>query len=379
MGSTRRLSFAALTAATAIALSCSSESSGPSGGRVAAVNLEPKTATLSLGATLPLQAAAVDADGNILAGRQIFFASNDQAVATVDANGVVTARSLGNAQIAASSEGQSAIAAITVTQRPVATVTVLPGSAQTALGGSVQLSAATFDSDGNLLSGRPVLWSSSNTAVATVDAQGNVQGRGLGNATISATSEGKSGSSTVTVTLVPVFSVSVTPASSTVGTGAQTQLTAVTLDAAGNVLNGRAIAWSAAPSDVASVTGTGLVSGLKAGTAVITATSEGKSGTAVVTVTPSAPPPPPPPPTIAKVRISPRNWKPRPGESLQFTARALDANDVEIQGVTFTWTSTNILRVTVSQTGNAIALLRGSADIIVSAGGKSDKADVDVQ
>src|SRR5205814_4107300 len=59
---------------------------------------------------------------------------------------------------------------------------------------------------------------------------------------------------------------------------------------AGNVLTGRTISWTSSNAAVATVSGTGLVSGVAAGSATITATSEGRSGQAQVTVAaPSAP------------------------------------------------------------------------------------------
>jgi uncharacterized protein YjdB len=361
--------------ATVVAsLSCGGDVAGPSGARVATVTVQPSSTSLAIGSNLPLQATARDADGNVLVGRRIFFASNDENVATVTSDGVVTARAIGTAQIAASSEGQSAIAVVNVTQRPVATVTVLPSTAQLTVGGSVTLSAATFDSDGNLLSNRTVLWSSSNTNVATVDAQGIVQGRGLGSATISATSEGKTGSATANVTLVPVGSVTVSPTSFTLGVGAQTLLTATVRDGAGNVLTGRTVSWSSDAPSIASVSQGGLVTAAAAGSAGITASLEGKSATALITVTPATPPPP----AIDRVTISPKDWEPDPGDVRQFVARAFDANDNEIKNVLFTWSSTNVLRVTVTQTGLALALRSGRADIIVTAGGKSATARVEV-
>lgn len=361
-------------AAVVASLSCGGEVAGPSGARVATVTVQPSSSSLAIGSNLPLQATARDADGNVLVGRRIFFASNDENVATVTSDGVVTARAIGTAQIAASSEGQSAIAVVNVTQRPVATVTVLPSTAQLTVGGSVTLSAATFDLDGNLLTNRTVLWSSSNTNVATVDGQGTVQGRGVGSATISATSEGKTGSATANVTLVPVGSVTVAPTSFTLSVGEQTLLTATVRDGAGNVLTGRTVSWSSDAPSIASVSQGGLVTAAAAGSAGITASLEGKSATALITVTPATPPPP----AIDRVTISPKDWEPDPGDVRQFVARAFDANDKEIKNVLFTWSSTNVLRVTVTQTGLALALRSGRADIIVTAGGKSATARVEV-
>lgn len=70
------------------------------------------------------------------------------------------------------------------------------------------------------------------------------------------------------------------------------QLSAVTLDASSIVLTGRVIGWNSSNSAVATVLPSGLVTAVGAGSALITATSEGQSGSATVTVT-AAPPPPP--------------------------------------------------------------------------------------
>jgi hypothetical protein len=84
----------------------------------------------------------------------------------------------------------------------VATVTVSPASASVLAGGTVQLSATTRSGTGEILTGRVVTWTTSNAAVATVSATGNVLGVASGSATITATSEGRSGTATVTVSTV---------------------------------------------------------------------------------------------------------------------------------------------------------------------------------
>ena len=84
--------------------------------------------------------------------------------------------------------------------RPVATVSVTPSSASVLAGSSVQLTAVPRTADGHKLSNRSVSWSSSNVATATVSASGLVTGVAAGTVTITATSEGKSGTATVRVT-----------------------------------------------------------------------------------------------------------------------------------------------------------------------------------
>ena len=77
----------------------------------------------------------------------------------------------------------------------------------------------------------------------------------------------------------------VSPSGETVIEVGQTvQLSATTKDAAGNVLIGRTITWSSDDDSIATVSGTGLVTGEEVGSATITATSEGRSGTASVMV-----------------------------------------------------------------------------------------------
>jgi hypothetical protein len=85
--------------------------------------------------------------------------------------------------------------------------------------------------------------------------------------------------------VVPVASVEVSPATANVSVGSTAQLTATLMDAAGEPLNGRTITWSSDAPQFATVSSTGLVTGVAIGAATITATSEGISGSASVTVT----------------------------------------------------------------------------------------------
>jgi hypothetical protein len=84
---------------------------------------------------------------------------------------------------------------------------------------------------------------------------------------------------------VPVASVAVSPAAPGVEVGKTVQLTAATADAAGSPLSGRAVAWSSASPGIATVSASGVVTGVAPGSASITATSEGRRGSATVTVT----------------------------------------------------------------------------------------------
>lgn len=163
---------------------------------------------------------------------------------------------------------------------PVASVIVSPDAPSLVAGASVQLSATPRDASNNPLSGRTVTWTSVTEAVATVTNGGLVTGISAGTAQIRATSEGVTGQTTVTVTPVPVASITLSQASGTLVPTQQLALTATPKDAQGATLTGRAVVWSSNAEPFATVSQAGVVTAVAAGTATITATSEGKSAAA---------------------------------------------------------------------------------------------------
>lgn len=173
---------------------------------------------------------------------------------------------------------------------------------------TTQATAAVYDRRGRPLS-RTVIWSSDNTTVATVDSAGLVTGMSVGTATITASRNGVSGSATITVNRVgtqsvtPVASVMVALAASSIAVGQTTQATATARDSAGNTLPGRTITWAISDSSVAMVSASGVVTGLTAGSAQVIGSSEGKSGSAPLTVTSGSPPPATNPGTVTDLRV----------------------------------------------------------------------------
>jgi hypothetical protein len=152
------------------------------------------------------------------------------------------------------------------------------------VGLTTQLTATPRDANGNVLTGRTVTWVSSSPGVATVSATGLVTALVLGTTTITATCDTRTAQAQITVVLVPVASVTVSPASLGMSLTETAQLTAVLRDGSGNVLTGRVVTWSSNASTVVSVDNAGLVRANAVGVAVITATSETRSGVANITV-----------------------------------------------------------------------------------------------
>src|SRR5690348_8261075 len=180
-----------------------------------------------------------------------------------------------------------------IERTPVASVAIsLPS---TLLVGETERGTATpLDESGAPLSNRTVTWQTSAAQVATVDNSGMIAAVAPGNAMITAASEGVSSQANVTVvepSPAPVSSVSVSLAAGSLNPGQTTQATATPRDANNNVLGGRSIVWSSSNNGVATVSASGLVTAVAVGSAQIIATSEGKNGSARLTVAAPAPVP----------------------------------------------------------------------------------------
>jgi uncharacterized protein YjdB len=92
----------------------------------------------------------------------VSFSSSSTSIATVSSSGVVLGISPGNAIITASAGGRSSTAQITVRPRPVGAVIVSPAQSTVSVGQSLSLSVQITDGSGNLLTGRPLEFRSSN-------------------------------------------------------------------------------------------------------------------------------------------------------------------------------------------------------------------------
>ena len=263
---------------------CSHDSLDPSGEAVATVEIAPSPAIVAVGASVLLTATALDAGGNALAGRKVQWVSADSNFATVSGAGVVTGKFVGTVPIAASIEGKSATADVVVIPMPVALVRVSPASRDLTVGQSAQLTAQAFDARGIVLPGRAVTWSSSAPNVVTVTSSGLVTALSPGNATITASIEGRTGTSSVKAELPPVARVEVLPTDISVRPGQTAQLTARVYDARNTIITGYVVTWTSSDTKVATVDNTGRVRGERQGTATITATAGGKSGSARVRV-----------------------------------------------------------------------------------------------
>jgi serine/threonine protein kinase/alpha-tubulin suppressor-like RCC1 family protein/uncharacterized protein YjdB len=258
---------------------------------VVSLDVLPGVASVAQGDTLPLTAAPKDAQGNTLSGHDVTWRSSDPRVASVSAAGTVTALRLGSAEISAVVEGKRAAARLTVIPPPVAFVSIAPPTVSLQVGGRAELGIQATDAHNRALTGRTATWTTSAPDVATVSPLGVVVAVGPGRATVTVRVEAQSASASVTVAAIPVAKVAISPASLTLAVGKTAPLGVTLQDARGRTLRDRDVQWASNDAGVATVSASGTVSAVTAGKATITATSEGITASAVVTV--PAPPAPP--------------------------------------------------------------------------------------
>ena len=332
---------------------------------VASVTVTLAASTIAADGTTQATATLRDAGGAVLTGRAVQWSSGSTAIATVSGNGVVTAVAPGTTAISAISEGVTGSTQVTVTAAPVASVTVAAPQVQLTTGLTTQASATLRDAGGAVLTGRTITWLSNTPGVATVDGNGLVVAVGAGSATITATSEGRSGAILVTVAPPAVASVTVAPGTVSMVPGQSTPLSAVVRDASQGVLQDRPVTWNSSNQAVATVSGAGVLTAVSAGNTTITATSAGISGTALVSVSVTP---------VASVTLNSAPLTMQAGDVRVLIATPRDASSNPLSGRTVSWTSTNLSIVdgyVFADTAVITGLTVGSATVTATVEGRS--------
>jgi uncharacterized protein YjdB len=340
---------------------------------ITAVRIEPTSLQLVVGSRQRLTARALN-DAGAPVATAITWTSETPAVVSVSADGEVTALASGAGSVRAAAGSVAATAAVVVSVVPVARVAVAPATSSITVGATQQLTATATDAAGATITGRVVAWSSRDPGVAVVSSTGQVTGIAPGSATIVAAIDGQSATATVTVRAVPVAAVRVTPDNTSVGVGGTVRLGAVVTDAAGNTLAGRAVSFASNNSGVARVADDGTVTGVSAGTATITATSEGVNGTATVRVTAT----PPATVAVASVRVTPGAASVPASASVQLAAEPRDANGNVLSGRAVAWSSSDQNVATVTSDGRVIGVNPGNATVRATSEGVTGSATITV-
>ncbi len=158
------------------------------------------SAPLLVRGTRQLTTRVLSVEGFTLHDHAVAWSSSDTTVAGVTAQGVVFARAVGETVVAATAGRARAEVRIVVAPERVDSIAFSRGTASLAAGELGAFGAITLAADGRVLPDRTVFWSSTDTAIVVVNAQGQIRGVRPGTARIVAESEGKRALATVTVT-----------------------------------------------------------------------------------------------------------------------------------------------------------------------------------
>ena len=320
--------------------------------------VNPDSVTVLVNQSMQLSFSAYDKTGRTitgLTGSSAKWTSSDPTIATVTADGVVQGVAAGTAYISLTISGKTSTAFLRVSHVPVDTVVVSPSpSAAVNVGSALKFTATAKDSTGQSLSDWIVEWSSSDSSVATVSSTGAVTSYKVGSTTITATAGGKRASATLTTNPAIVASVLIAVNASSIQVGATTQAVATAYDSAGNQITGRGVTWASANTAVATVSSLGVITGVDTGTAKITATVDGVTGSTTEAVGGA---------TVANLSVTLNKSTIPVGSTAQATAVATDASGNVLTGRTVTWNSSSTSIATVSNLGVVTAVGTGTVSI----------------
>jgi len=282
--------------------------------------------------------------------------SDDTSIASVNAAGLASTLSRGSTKITATLSDVTGSADLAVTAAVLQEIDLTPDIASIPAGASEQLVATGTFSDGSTQDLSSVLWSSGDESIATVDSNGLVKGLVAGTVIITGQVGDYTDTAVITVLPATLVSIAVTPAAPSLATGTTQQFTATGTFTDGSTQDITNIAtWSSDSPEVATINAAGLAKAVAEGTAVISASSGGKSAAATLVVTPAV---------VASIKIAPADSSMGVGGTQQFTATGV-FSDSTTQDLTnqVTWLSSNANVGLVNSAGMANAIAQGTTTI----------------
>ena len=272
------------------------------------------------------------------------------------------------------------VAIFEISSLPSATlqsVAVTPATALIANGSTQQFTATGTYSDGSIQDlTTTATWSSSNLTVATIAATGLATARGLGTATITAVSGNIDGTAALTVASATLSSIAVTPNPASVTQGQTIQFTATGTYSDGSTAVLTNATWSSLTPSVATISTTGLATGVATGTSGISASDGNIVGSTTLTVTAA-------PPILVSITVIPANPSVAVAGMVQFIAIGNYSNGTT-QNLTATalWTTSSAPTATVSNVttsaGQATGVASGTTTITAASGAISGSTTLTV-
>ena len=349
------------------------------------IQVTPVDPTVGVATTLNFLATGIYSDGTRAdLTAMAAWSSSAPTIVSIDASGRATTRAQGMATITATLGGRSGTSLVTVTAATLGSILVTPVASTLLVGGTAVLRAVGTYSDGSTVDlTASVVWSSTAATIAAVSnagaTAGTVTALAVGSATIRATLGAISGQATVTVSPARLVTIVVSPTAASIPVG-----TTVGLAAQGFFSDGTnrdvttQVAWSSAPTAVATVSnaaGTaGLVTGVSVGSATVTATLTGVTGTATITVVGTI---------LQSITIAPANATTTVLLRSNYTATGNYSNGTTVNLTTqVTWATGNAAIAAISNTagaqGQLLARANGTTTVTATLAGVTGTTNVTV-
>jgi uncharacterized protein YjdB len=343
---------------------------------VVSIEVDPGASAIAKGTSQAFSALGLFSDGT----REdltdaVLWASSDLGVAKISnadgSRGLAKGVGVGSITISATLGAVVGSTTFDVTSAVLVSIDVMPFAPSLAKGTNVQFSAVgTYSDDSSQDLTSVASWSSSDATIAVVSnapgSQGLATGLGVGGATVTATFGGLSGSEDMVVTDAVLASIVVTPANPDVPAGMTQAFTAMGVfsDASQQDITGR-VTWSSSAPAIAPVSNAagskGLASAIAGGTATITASAGGLSGSTVMTVEVI---------TLDSIAVTPNVATLPKGYTMGFRATG-NYSDGSSRDVTqeVVWTSSSTSRATVSNAAATAGLVTGAGTgaVVISA------------
>ncbi|WP_410211476.1 Ig-like domain-containing protein [Aquirhabdus sp.] len=325
--------------------------------------------SMAAGLTQQLSVAGIYSDGTSQTIPNPTWSSSNTSVASVDSAGLVKSLSPGSVKISASFNGLKSSTDLTVTGAILQSIHVESTTSSIAAGLTQQFSATGIYSDGSTQAITNPIWNSSNPNIATVNSTGLVKSLTAGSVNITATFNGFTGSSPLTITSAILKSITVIPTAPSVAAGLTQQFSAAGIYSDGTSQPIASPTWSSSNPSIATVNTAGLVKSLTAGSVNITASFGGVTGSSTLTVTAA---------TLKAITVTPTASSIAAGLTQQLTATGTYSDGTSQIISNPVWSSSGPSVATVSSTGLVKTLNPGTINLTASFNGVSGSTTLKV-
>lgn len=313
---------------------------------VTALKIIPEQLKLKEGETSEVQVLFTPENAT---DKTLAWTTSDEKIATVDSEGKIIAHGIGQCAIVAkSANGVTAYSIVTVVPTPAESLTIDKVQATLHVGDIVNLTAEVLPLT---TTDKTIIWTTSDSSVATVDEEGAVRATGIGETTITARCGSLTAGCFIKVVETPVSSITIDKTSVEMHVAETLQLAASVLPE--NATN-KDVVWTSFNESVASVNDKGLVTAIKEGSAIIQVKCGSVSAICQVNVIDT---------DSESITIDVSQATLLVGESIQLSATVLPETTTN---KSVTWSTSDFNIAVVNETGFVTAIAVGEATIIAT-------------